>query len=235
MSPLFNRIHQQTTKMVRVCYTPPAIDTSPPVEMRDGAMILKSAPENRLSVTLVEISENNTQPITSVADAEDQIIELARSSPHVTYDFDLVQGTTEEDRLVVISILINRQANQIACRTRRGAGNVVLVHPRVTALLQKASTSAFCTNEPLEEHEEIVGRWRHVGKINNSLWIYECDAMDPNGILVAYVGPSTDETFDAPGAILEQNGVSSLFVAPDIENTMGNARDYLGYFTLKNC
>ena len=47
------------------------------------------------------------------------------------------------DRLANISVIINRVANEIARKTRRGAGNYVVVSPMIVSILQSASKSVF--------------------------------------------------------------------------------------------
>jgi hypothetical protein len=47
------------------------------------------------------------------------------------------------DRLANISVIINRVANEIARKTRRGAGNFIVVSPMIVSILQSASKSVF--------------------------------------------------------------------------------------------
>ena len=58
-----------------------------------------------------------------------------------TLDFNAVTGTQTYvgDRHAVLAIEINRAANRIAARTRRGAGNYIAVSPEALTILQSAS------------------------------------------------------------------------------------------------
>ncbi len=47
------------------------------------------------------------------------------------------------DRLANLGVLINRVANEIARKTRRGAGNYIVVSPLLVSVLQSASKSVF--------------------------------------------------------------------------------------------
>jgi len=47
------------------------------------------------------------------------------------------------DRHAVLGVLINKVANEIAAKTRRGAGNFIVVSPQIVSLLQSASKSVF--------------------------------------------------------------------------------------------
>lgn len=47
------------------------------------------------------------------------------------------------DRHAVLGVLINKVANEIAAKTRRGAGNFIIVSPAVVSVLQSAAKSVF--------------------------------------------------------------------------------------------
>lgn len=47
------------------------------------------------------------------------------------------------DRHAVLGVLINKVANEIAAKTRRGAGNFIVVSPQVVSVLQSAAKSVF--------------------------------------------------------------------------------------------
>src|SRR5210317_1997024 len=63
----------------------------------------------------------------------------------VQYDQNAVSGTATfvGDEHAALAVMINRAANKIAQRTRRGAGNWAVVSPAVLTVLQSATTSAF--------------------------------------------------------------------------------------------
>ena len=71
-----------------------------------------------------------------------------------TYNQGGVSGTPTfvGDQHAALAVLINRSANLIASRTRRGAGNYVVVSPTILTVLQSATTSAFArtTEGPFE-------------------------------------------------------------------------------------
>lgn len=47
------------------------------------------------------------------------------------------------DRHAVLGVLINKVANEIAAKTRRGSGNFIVVSPQIVSLLQSAAKSVF--------------------------------------------------------------------------------------------
>jgi hypothetical protein len=69
-----------------------------------------------------------------------------------------------------LAILINRQANLIASRTRRGAGNWVVVSPTALTILQSATTSAFARTT--EGTFEAPTNTKFVGTLNNTMRVY---------------------------------------------------------------
>ena len=62
-----------------------------------------------------------------------------------TYNQAAVSGTATYvgDEHAALAVVMNRAANRIAQRTRRGAGNWAVVSPAALTVLQSASTSAF--------------------------------------------------------------------------------------------
>jgi len=74
------------------------------------------------------------------------------------------------DRHAVIGILINKVANEIAAKTRRGSGNFIVVSPQVVSVLQSAATSVFAP--------AVTGSFagpnntRLVGTLNNLIKVY---------------------------------------------------------------
>jgi hypothetical protein len=93
-----------------------------------------------------ELMASLAQEITAEIDQE--ILNSLRrlpGAPTAIYDQGAVSGTATfvGDEHAAMSVLINRQANLIAARTRRGAGNWVVVSPTALTILQSATTSAF--------------------------------------------------------------------------------------------
>ena len=93
-----------------------------------------------------EIMAALAQEITAEIDQEiiGSLISLAGSA-YGTYDQGAVSGTANfvGDQHAALAVLINRAANDIASRTRRGAGNYIVVSPTALTILQSATTSAF--------------------------------------------------------------------------------------------
>jgi len=113
-----------------------------------------------------------------------------------TLNFNSLSGTSVfvGDRHAALAIEINRAANRIAARTRRGAGNYVVVSPEALTILQSASTSTFARTT--EGSFEAPTNTKFVGTLNGTVKVFVDNyAADGTDILVGYKGSS--ET-DAP-------------------------------------
>ena len=107
------------------------------------------------------------------------------------------------DRLANLGVVINRVANEIARKTRRGAGNFIVVSPLVVSVLQSAAKSVFA---PAVEgsfkgpnNTELVGTLNGTIKVYSYIWNQAGAGLDLGGgaspvqaandtILVGYKG-----------------------------------------------
>jgi hypothetical protein len=149
------------------------------------------------------------------------------------------------DQHAVLAIMINDVANRIAQRTRRGAGNYVVVSPTALTVLQSATTSAFARTT--EGTFEAPTNTKFAGTLNSSVRVYVdsyADATSP--ILVGYKGPNEMDAaaFYCPYIPLMSSGVvldpstmepvvsfMTRYGYVELTNTassLGNAADYLG-------
>ena len=102
-----------------------------------------------------------------------------------TLDFNSVTGTQTYvgDRHAVLAIEINRAANRIAARTRRGAGNYIVVSPEALTILQSASTSTFARTT--EGSFEAPTNTKLAGTLNGSIKVFvDSYAADGTKVLV---------------------------------------------------
>jgi hypothetical protein len=166
-----------------------------------------------------------------------------------TYDQSAVSGTATfvGDEHAALAILINRAANAIAQRTRRGAGNYAVVSPTALTILQSATTSAFARST--EGTFEAPTNNKLVGTLNSSMKVYvnTYAALDGgyDNVIVGYKGSSEADApaFYCPYIPLMSSGVvlnPSTFEPTvsfltrygyvELSNTassLGNAADYL--------
>ena len=104
--------------------------------------------------------------------------------------------------------MINRVANKIAQRTRRGAGNWAVVSPTALTMLQSASTSVF--QEQLKVFLKHPTNTKFVGTLNSAMRIYvDSYAADTSAVLVGYKGSSEADAaaFYCPHVPLMSSGV----------------------------
>ena len=74
------------------------------------------------------------------------------------------------DRLANISVIINRVANEIARKTRRGAGNFIVVSPMMVSVLQSAAKSVFAP--AVEGSFKGPNNTMLVGTLNGTIKVY---------------------------------------------------------------
>jgi len=165
----------------------------------------------------------------------------------LTYDQSSVSGTATfvGDEHAALAVQINRVANLIAQRTRRGAGNWAVVSPLALTILQSATTSAFARTT--EGTFEAPTNTKFVGTLNNAMKIYvNTYAADNSSVLIGYKGSSEADAaaFYCPYVPLMSSGVvldpatfepvvsfMTRYGYVELSNTassLGNAADYLG-------
>lgn len=183
------------------------------------------------------------------AEIDQEILASLRAlpgAPTSVFSQTAVTGTPTfvGDVHAALATLINRQANLIASRTRRAAGNWVVVSPTALTILQSATTSAFARTT--EGVFEAPTNTRYVGTLNNTLRVYvDQYASDSTPVLVGYKGNETDAAaFYCPYVPLTSSGVlidpqtmepvvsfMTRYGYVELSNSatsLGNAADYLG-------
>jgi hypothetical protein len=195
-----------------------------------------------------EIMAALAQEITAEIDQE--VLASLRSlagSAVLTYNQANVSGTATfvGDEHAALAVQINRVANLIAQRTRRGAGNYAVVSPFALTILQSATTSAFARTT--EGTFEAPTNTKFVGTLNSSMRVYvDGYAADSTGVLVGYKGASESDApaFYCPYIPLMSSGVvldpatfepvvsfMTRYGYVELSNaasSLGNAADYLG-------
>jgi len=162
-----------------------------------------------------------------------------------TFDQAAVSGTATfvGDEHAALAVLVNRAANRIAQRTRRGAGNWAVVSPAILTVLQSATTSAFARTT--EGTFEAPTNTKFVGTLNNAMKIYVNTYAADDDVLVGYKGSSESDAaaFYCPYIPLMSSGVvldptsfepvvsfMTRYGYVELSNTassLGNAADYL--------
>ena len=193
-----------------------------------------------------EIMAALAQEITVEIDQE--ILASLRSLSGSTYSYNqsTVSGTATfvGDEHAALAVTINRAANLIAQRTRRGAGNWAVVSPAALTVLQSATTSAFARST--EGTFEAPTNTKYVGTLNGAMRVYvDGYAADTQAVLVGYKGSSEADAaaFYCPyiplmssGVVLDPStfepvvGFMTRYGYVELSNTassLGNAADYL--------
>ena len=194
-----------------------------------------------------EVMAALAQEITAEIDQEVLGSLRALAATEETYDQSAVSGTATfvGDEHAALAVLINRVANKIAQRTRRGAGNYAVVSPLALTVLQSATTSAFARTT--EGAFAAPTNNKMVGTLNGAMKVYvDTYASDTTNVLVGYKGASESDAaaFYCPYIPLMSSGVvldpstfepvvsfMTRYGYVELNNTassLGNAADYLG-------
>ena len=168
-----------------------------------------------------------------------------------TYNQATVSGTATfvGDEHAALAVQINRGANLIAQRTRRGAANWAVVSAEALTVLQSATTSAFARTT--EGTFEAPTNNKFVGTLNGAMKVYvDTYAQTGTPILIGYKGTSEADAaaFYCPYVPLMSSGVvldpatfepvvgfMTRYGYVELTNTassLGNAADYLGEITV---
>ena len=200
-----------------------------------------------------EIMAALAQEITAEIDQEILLSLSTLATTEESYDQAAVSGTATfvGDEHAALAVLINRVANKIAQRTRRGAGNWAVVSPAALTVLQSATTSAFARTT--EGTFEAPTNTKFVGTLNGAMRVFvNTYASDSQSVLVGYKGTSETDAaaFYCPYIPLMSSGVvldpstfepvvsfMTRYGYIELTNTassFGNAADYLGEISVAN-
>jgi len=157
-----------------------------------------------------EVMAALAQEITAEIDQEVLASLRSLAATEFTYNQATVSGTATfvGDEHAALAVLINRTANLIAQRTRRGAGNWAVVSPAALTVLQSATTSAFARST--EGTFEAPTNTKFVGTLNSAMKVYvDSYASDATPVLVGYKGSSEADAaaFYCPYIPLMSSGV----------------------------
>jgi len=200
-----------------------------------------------------EVMAALAQEITQEIDQEILGSLRALAATEYTFDQNTVSGTATYvgDEHAALAVLINRVANLIGQRTRRGLGNWAVVSPEMLTVLQSASTSAFARTT--EGTFEGPTNQKFVGTLNSTMKIYvDTYAANTTPVLVGYKGNTETDAaaFYCPYIPLMSSGVvldpatlepvvgfMTRYGYVELTNTassFGNAGDYLGEIAVSN-
>ena len=200
-----------------------------------------------------EIMAALAQEITAEIDQEILLSLRSLATTEYTYNQATVSGTATfvGDEHAALAVLINRVANLIAQRTRRGAGNYAVVSSASLTVLQSATTSAFARTTA--GAFEAPTNTKFVGTLNGAMRVFvDSYASDTTPVLVGYKGSSEADApaFYCPYIPLMSSGVvldpttfepvvsfMTRYGFIELTNTassFGNAGDYVGEIAVSN-
>lgn len=131
---------------------------------------------------LAEIDRELVQKLKTVAVDTSKGGETATS-----FDVSASDGRWSQERYSNVANAIIKKANDIATSTRQGAGNFVIVSPRVATALQSAQPM-FTANTA---NVNATNTMTNVGSINGVITVYRDSYATSDYALVGYKGPGT--------------------------------------------
>lgn len=157
------------------------------------------------------------------------------------------------DRHAVLGVLINKVANEIARKTRRGAANWIVVSPLVASVLQSAAKSVFAP--AVAGSFEGPNNTKLIGTLNGSIkvytYLYHDQGSEP--ILIGYKGGSgemdtgyfycpyiplmSSNVIIDPATYNPQVSLMTRYGKATFTNTatsLGNSADYYGRVNVAN-
>lgn len=157
------------------------------------------------------------------------------------------------DRFAVLGVLINKVANEIARKTRRGSANWIVVSPLVGSVLQSASKSVFAP--AVSGSFEGPNNTKLIGTLNGSIkvytYIYHDTGSEP--VLLGYKGGNGEmdtgyfycpyiplmssnvvidpATYNPQVSLMTRYGKATF---TDTATSLGNSADYYGRINVAN-
>lgn len=183
-----------------------------------------------------------------VVDIDQEILAKLRAIAGVernTFDMNLVSGvgTSVVDEHAALAVLINKESNDIARRTRQSSANWMVISHSVLSLLQSAGASQFARTTDAEL--EAPTNNKYVGTLNGAIKAYVNTYATDDDVLIGYKGSDeisaaayycpyipvmssgtiTDpQTFEHVMALMTRYGFVAM---TNPANGLGNAADYL--------
>ncbi len=200
ISPLFPHTISDAVGTINVKYRP--AESHELEKEKEGVRFLE--------ITAELLKFEDAELVESVDDAENRILAMAGTEAR----WIDMSGCCGGD--IPTSIIINRGCNYVAARTRRGAGNVVLMNPVDVETRVEASRHLQFEDKPT-----YVGRWEKVASMQEGqVAIYQSADIPQGTMYVAYCNKSYEKTADGPGVLLEREGQYALHLKtnPDFLN-----------------
>lgn len=157
------------------------------------------------------------------------------------------------DRHAVLGVLINKVANEIARKTRRGAANWIVVSPLVASVLQSATKSVFAP--AVQGSFEGPNNTKLIGTLNGSIKVYTyiyhdsgsepvllgfkggSGEMDTGYFYCPYIPLMSSNVIIDPATYNPQVSLMTRYGKATFTNTstsLGNSADYYGRINVAN-
>lgn len=194
-----------------------------------------------------------------VSEIDNEIINDLIGLAGTVETFDMASGSFTGipnyvgDRFAVLGVLINKVANEIARKTRRGSANWAVVSPQIASVLQSASKSVFAP--AVSGSFEGPNNTKLIGTLNGSIKIYTYiyhdqgsepvllgykggnGEMDTGYFYCPYVPLMSSNVIIDPTTYNPQVSLMTRYGKATFTNTttsLGNSADYFGRVNIAN-
>lgn len=150
--------------------------------------------------------------VNSIAEAEDLFLSYAHDVFETTDPSGTQWAMANMTRSIMMTRAIRRQANYVALRSRRGFGNIVLMHPAMIAQIDRMD---LVPPQYFQGVGEKHGRWERVGEVPKWNYrgstVYCSDHLPMDEAFVLYRG----HDYDAGAVALDYGGRLQLALQDD--------------------
>lgn len=242
-SPIIQTFKGPNLSVLRVCYTTMEVEVPSPSPFEivkayagEAKPLVAVGPGNRLGTRIDQIKPDDLNFITvkNIEEAENRLFNRPGVLEYRIDPRDILQAANKAppkyvgDAMASPAILVNRQCNLIAARTRRGAGNRALMNQRTWETFFSTSVSYA---EYSKAEQVKVGRWLRKGTLNNAIEVYISDALADGVIVTAWIGSLT-EVMDGPAGLVTHGKTHRLYMMPNTITSLGNCDDYFSTIKL---
>lgn len=182
------------------------------------------------------LDDSNSTLYSKLEDVEDAAIDKITSSvKSSTFDIDFMSSSTNNirDEFPVLSILIRRQAQLIATRTRRAAGNIAIVSQFIADAFIFFPSDQFLNPYTSTNSVPVEGsKLSFVGTLNNRIQVFvhpDWEASHP--VIIAFTGTGeyiiNDPSQDS-GLLVGKTDDDYRLFADETTPGIGDWMDYYG-------
>lgn len=238
-SPILG-IQSKNKRYIDVCFSNVTTDGVSPFTIALGSknepIVLEGRAGSRLHLEEKQCMDGQTYDVTDLLDAERLVLSMVDSAWAPVFDCSMVTSNQSgqdpaPNAWTAFFVMVLRQANLIAARTRQGAGNVLLVSTKVmTEYLEPALIdNPFVTTTPTVNQHTYTSNFQFHGTMNGGISIYSAPFIPDDAAYVLYKHPDATNQINAPAMYFADE--NKLYIP---KRSMGTLSDYISVIKIKH-